>query len=76
MDGLGYILVAMGAFMCGGVLNLAYLLFVAITFRAHFVFENRKRIVAAKVGFIGALLLLLVQTVVVASIVWKNLAMD
>ena len=76
MDGLGYILVAMCAFMCGGALNLVYLFSVAITYRTHFVFGNRKRVIAAKAAFIGALLLLLVQTVIVAGIAWKNLTMD
>ena len=76
MDGLSYILIAMGAFMVGGVFNVAYLLFVAVTHRTHFAFESRRQRIAAKAGFIGALLLLVIQAVVVASIAWKKLTMD
>ena len=76
MDGLGYILIAMGAFMVGGVLNVAYLLFVAATYRTHFTFDSRRPRIAAKAAFIGGLLLLVVQAVVVASIAWKKLTMD
>lgn len=76
MDGLGYMLVAMFAFMCGGALNLVYLLVVAVTHRTHFVFDNRRQRIAAKAGFIGAILLLVVQAVVVAGIAWKKLTMD
>ena len=76
MDGLGYILIAMGAFMVGGVLNVAYLLFVTVTHRTHFTFESRRQRVAAKAGFIGALFLLVIQAMVVASIAWKKLIMD
>ena len=73
MDGYGYILVAMSAFMCGGVLNLLYLLFVGITYRTHFVFAKRRQRIVAKSGFVGALLLLIIQAVVVANIAWRNL---
>ena len=76
MDGLGYVLVAMGAFMVGGVLNVVYLLFVAVMHRTHFAFEGRRQRIAAKAGFIGALLLLVIQAVVLASIAWKKLTMD
>ncbi len=76
MDGLGYILIAMGAFMVGGVLNVVYLLFVAVTHRTHFTFEGRRQRIAAKAGFIGSLLLLVIQAVVVASIAWKKLTMN
>ena len=76
MDGLGFILIAMGAFMVGGVLNVAYLLFVAVTHRTHFAFESRRQRITAKAGFIGAIFLLVIQAVVVASIAWKKLIMD
>lgn len=76
MDGFGYMLIAMGAFMVGGVLNLLYLLFVAITHCTHFTFEDRRRRITAKVGFIGANLLLVIQIIVAASLVWKKLTMD
>ena len=73
MDGLGYFLVAMGAFMVGGVLNLFYLLFVGSTYRTHFDFANRWQRIVAKSGFVAALLLLIIQAVIVAGIVWINL---
>ena len=73
MDGYGYILVAMSAFMCGGVLNIVYLLFVGSTYRTYFVFLNKRQRIVAKSGFVGALLLLIIQAVVVASIAWNNL---
>jgi len=76
MDGLGYILIAMGAFMVGGALNVLYLLFVAVTHRTHFAFGGRRQRIAAKAGFVGALLLLVIQAVVVASITWKKLTMN
>jgi len=76
MDGFGYVLITMGAFMVGGVLNLAYLLFVSITHRTHFSIEKRRHRITAKVGFIGAVLLLAIQSLVVAGIVWKRLTMD
>lgn len=76
MDGLGYILVAMGAFMVGGVLNVVYLLFVAVTHRTYFSFDGQWQRIVAKAGFVGALWLLAIQSVVLASIVWKQLTMD
>lgn len=75
MDGFGYVLVAMGGFMVGGVLNVVYLILVAATHRTHFLFDDNRKRMVAKVGFIGALLLLIVQIVVLASIMWKKLTM-
>ncbi len=76
MDGLGYVLIAMGGFMVGGVLNIAYLLFVAITHRTHFSFERRRPRIVAMIAFIAGLCLLVIQTIVVGSIAWKKLTMD
>jgi len=73
MDGYGYMLVAMFAFMCGGVLNIVYLLFVGSTYRTYFDFANRWQRIVAKSGFVGALLLLIIQAFFVAIIAWKNL---
>lgn len=75
MDGYGFILVAMGAFMFGGILNLIYLLFVASTFRTYFLLESRCQRIAAKCGFILSLLLFVVQAIVMASIAWKQCTM-
>lgn len=68
MDGFGYVLIAMAAFMVGGVLNVLYLLVVTATWRNHFLFEHRWQRMAAKTAFSLALLLLLIQVVVLASI--------
>jgi uncharacterized membrane protein len=76
MDGFGYILVAMFAFVLGGALNITYLLFVAVTHKTHFSFAGRRESTTAKAGFIVALLLLIIQTVVLACIAWKKLMMD
>lgn len=72
MDSLGYELVAMAAFMVGGVLNVLYLLVVAATWRGHFQFESNRQRVAARTAFFLSLLLLLVQMVVLASIDWRK----
>ncbi len=76
MDGFGYILVAMFAFIVGGVLNVTYLLFVAVTHRTYFSFAGRRERITARAGFICALLFLLIQAVVLACIAWKKLMMD
>ncbi|MBF0233122.1 MAG: hypothetical protein HQK65_08810 [Desulfamplus sp.] len=73
MDGYGYMLVAMSAFMFGGVLNIAYLLFAGSTYRTHFIFAKRRQRIIAKSGFAIAFLLLIIQALVVASIAWSNL---
>jgi len=73
MDGYGFILVAMSAFMFGGLLNLVYLLFVGIRYQTYFDFSNRRQYVVAMSGFVGSLLLLIIQAVVVTIIAWKNL---
>lgn len=75
MDGYGYILTAMLAFLVGGALNVMYLLFVAATHRTHFHFTNSRQRITAKSAFIASVLLLVVQLVVVATIVWKKWAM-
>ncbi len=72
MDGFGYALIAMAAFMLGGVLNVLYLLFVAATWRSHFQFERSRQRIAAKIAFSLSLLLLLIQAVVLAGIAWRT----
>ncbi|MBF0201225.1 MAG: hypothetical protein HQK66_07915 [Desulfamplus sp.] len=76
MDGYGYILISMGAFMVGGILNIIYLFFVAGTHRTYFAFESRFQRIAAKCGFIVALLLFVIQTIVMASIGFKQLTVN
>lgn len=76
MDGFGYVLIAMAAFMFGGVLNVIYLVVAAATYPACFRVEGRWQGIAAKAGFAAALLLFVVQMVVLAGIVWKRLSMD
>ena len=76
MDGYGYILIAMCAFMVGGILNVMYLFFVAGTHRTYFALELRCQRIAAKCGFILALLLFILQTIVMTIIALKQLTMN
>jgi hypothetical protein len=75
MDGIGYFMVSMAGFVVGGVLNLCYLLAVAITFRSYFAFENRWKRLVARTGFAGSILLLVFQLVVVSLLIWRQSTM-
>ncbi len=75
MDGYGYILIAMGAFMVGGILNVMYLLFVAGTHRTYFALASRCQRIAARSGFVLAILLFVIQAIVMISIALKQLTM-
>ena len=68
MDGFEYLIAAMFGFMVGGVLNIIFLLYVALAHRTYFIFTDTKKRIAAKTGIIGALLLLLIQLGVLAWI--------
>ncbi|MBN2056506.1 hypothetical protein JW905_16395 [bacterium] len=72
MDGIGYILVAMGAFVAGGVLNAMFLLMVVVTPCRYFQFPDRRHQMITKVGFIGAVVLLILQLAVVAGMAWRR----
>ncbi len=76
MDGFGYVLVAMFAFVVGGAINVVFLLFVGITHRTYFTYADRRNRIMAKAGFTGSLLLLFIQAGVLASLALKKLAMD
>jgi hypothetical protein len=76
MDGYGYMLIALAAFMIGGVLNCAYLLYVLVDHRNYLSLPVRRQAIIAKVGVLAALLLLLVQAILVAGVVWKKLTMN
>ena len=76
MDGYGYILISMCAFMVGGILNVMYLFFVAGTYRTYFDLKLRSQRIAAGCGFILALLLFVVQAIVITSIALKQLTMN
>lgn len=73
MDGFGYVLVAMAAFVIGGVLNITYLLFVAVTHRTYFIYERRRPHIIAMIAFIAGLCLLVTQSIVVGGIAWQKL---
>ncbi|MGD9973503.1 MAG: hypothetical protein AB7S77_10610 [Desulfatirhabdiaceae bacterium] len=76
MDGFGYILIAMCGFIVGGILNVIYLLFVAANHHSYFTLEPRRQRMTAKWGFILAVLLFVIQAIVMASILWKQLKID
>ncbi len=76
MDGYGYMLAAMLAFMVGGILNCVYLLHVLRDRNAYFCFAQRREMIIAKAGFLLALLVLVLQAGFVLAIVWKQMTMN
>lgn len=68
MDGYGFLLIAMLAFIIGGVLNILFLLYVAVSGRSYFQFEQQTRSKTARRGFAVSVLLLLVQIAVLLSL--------
>ena len=75
MDGYGYMLVALSAFMVGGALNCLFLVYVLLDRQNYFTYPNRRQAITAKAGVLAALLLLVLQAIIVAGVVWKKLIM-
>lgn len=68
MDGYGYMLIAFAGFIVGGVLNCVFLLYVLADRRAYFSPVSRGRLAVARIGFIGAITLLVVQAAIIGMI--------
>lgn len=68
LDGYGFILIAMLAFIVGGLLNILFLLYVAVRGRSYFRFEQQFLVTTARWSFAASILLLLVQVVVLVSL--------
>ena len=68
MDGYGYMLLAMVGFIFGGILNCAFLIYVLAERKNYFSYESRGQLVFARLGFIGAVTLAVVQAAVIVMI--------
>ncbi len=76
MDCIGYVFVAMFAFIAGGVLNLIYLIFVFMNYKKYFTSQTGWQLITARTGFIISLLMLLIQALITLSIILKNIYME
>lgn len=68
MDGLGYTMIAMAGFVFGGILNGVFLLYVLVDRKNYFSYDSRVQLIVARIDFIGAVTLAVVQAAVVVMI--------